>query len=169
MQANSVLDFTMKDISGADVSLKSFEGRVLIIINVASKCGLTPQYKGLQALYDRFKEKGFEILAFPANDFLGQEPGSNQQIQQFCTENYAVTFPLFSKISVKGKDIHPLYDYLTRADTNPKFFGKIGWNFAKFLVDRKGNVMARFEPKTDPLSPKIIEAVEAALAEHALA
>jgi glutathione peroxidase len=163
MQTTSVLDFTMKDIAGADVPLKTFEGRVLLIVNVASKCGLTPQYKGLQALYERYKEKGFEILAFPANDFLRQEPGSDKEIQEFCTTNYAVTFRLFSKIAVKGKDIHPLYEYLTRPDTNPKFFGKIGWNFAKFLIDRKGNVVARFEPKTDPLSPKIAEAVEAAL------
>jgi glutathione peroxidase len=164
MQETSVLDFTMKDIAGGDVSLRSFEGRVLMIVNVASRCGLTPQYEELQALYDRYREKGFEILAFPANDFLRQEPGSDQQIREFCTSKFAVTFPLFSKISVKGRDIHPLYDYLTRPDTNPRFAGKIGWNFAKFLVDRKGAVCARFEPKTEPLSPRIIEAVEAALA-----
>ena len=163
MQVTSVLDFTMKDIAGSDVPLRRFEGRALLIVNVASKCGLTPQYKGLQSLYERCREKGFEILAFPANDFLGQEPGSDKEIQEFCTVNYSVAFPLFSKISVKGKDIHPLYEYLTRAETNPKFAGKIGWNFAKFLIDRKGNVTARFEPKMDPLAPKIIEAVEAAL------
>jgi glutathione peroxidase len=163
MQVTSVLDFSMKDIAGGYVPLRTFEGHVLLIVNVASKCGLTPQYKGLQSLYDRYREKGFEILAFPANDFLGQEPGSDKEIQEFCTVNYSVTFPLFSKISVKGKDIHPLFEYLTRAETNPKFSGKIGWNFAKFLIDRKENVIARFEPKMDPLSPKIIEAVEAAL------
>ena len=155
----------MKDIAGTDVSLRSFEGKVLLLVNVASKCGLTPQYEGLQALYDRYKEKGLEILGFPANDFLRQEPGSDKEIQQFCTTKYSVTFPLFSKIAVKGKGIHPLYEYLTRPQTNPKFAGKIGWNFAKFLLDRKGNVIGRFEPKTDPLAPEIIAAVEAALAQ----
>jgi glutathione peroxidase len=163
MPTASILDFTMKNIAGQDVPLRTFEGRVLMLVNVASKCGLTPQYEGLQELYDRYQPKGFEILGFPANNFLGQEPGSDQQIQEFCSRTYSVTFPLFSKISVKGKDIHPLYEFLTRPATNPGFDGKIGWNFAKFLVDRTGKVIARFEPKTAPLSPEVIDAVERAV------
>ena len=164
MQQKTLLDFTMRDIAGSEVPLRKFEGRVLLVVNVASKCGLTPQYNGLQELYDRYKDRGFEILGFPANDFMWQEPGSDSEIQQFCTTKYSVTFPLFSKISVKGKGIHPLYEFLTRPETNPKFHGKIGWNFAKFLLDRKGNVVARFEPKTEPLAPDVTEAVEHALA-----
>jgi glutathione peroxidase len=163
MPTTSILDFTMKDITGSDIALRKFEGRVLMVVNVASKCGLTPQYKGIQELYDRYKVKGFEILGFPANDFMWQEPGTDSQIQQFCTEKYSVSFPMFSKISVKGKSIHPLYEFLTSPEANPKFPGKIGWNFAKFLVDRKGDVVARFEPKTEPLAPEVIEAVEKAL------
>ena len=154
----------MKDIIGNRVPLRTFEGRVLLVVNVASKCGFTPQYKGLQELYEKYKDKGFEVLGFPANNFMWQEPGTDTQIREFCTENYAVTFSMFSKISVKGKDIHPLYDFLTAPATNPKFAGKIGWNFAKFLTDRKGNVIARFAPKTEPMSAEVIEAVEAALA-----
>ena len=160
---SSLLNFTIKDIIGIDVPLRKFEGRVLLLVNVASKCGLTPQYKGLQELYEKYKDKGFEILAFPANNFLWQEPGTDSQIREFCTTNYSITFPIFSRISVKGKDIHPLYEFLTAAATNPKFAGKIGWNFAKFLTDRAGNVIARFEPKKEPMSPEIIKAVEAAL------
>ena len=163
MQPSSILDFAMKDITGAEVPLRKFEGRVLMVVNVASKCGFTPQYKGLQELYDRYRDKGLEILGFPANNFRWQEPGSDSEIKQFCTAQYSVTFPLFSKISVKGRDMHPLYDFLTRPATNPKFHGKVGWNFAKFLTDRKGNVIARFEPKTEPLAPEVIEAVEKAL------
>ena len=162
MQATTVLDFQMKDIAGTEVPLRSFEGKVLLVVNVASKCGLTPQYEGLQALYDRYKEKGFEILAFPANDFLWQEPGSDTEIKEFCKTFYSVTFPLFSKISVRGKGIHPLYDYLTNPETST-FPGKIGWNFAKFLLNRKGNIIGRFDPKTEPLSPEVTVAVEAAL------
>ncbi len=153
----------MKDIAGTEVPLRKFDGRVLLLVNVASKCGLTPQYKGLQELYEKYKDKGFEILGFPANNFLWQEPGTDSQIQEFCTSNYAVTFPIFSKISVKGKDIHPLYDFLTAPATNPKFAGKIGWNFAKFFTDRTGKVIARFEPRKEPMSPEIVQAVEAAL------
>ena len=153
----------MKDITGTDVPLRKFEGRVLLVVNVASKCGFTPQYKGLQELYEKYKDKGFEILGFPANNFMWQEPGTDTQIREFCTKNYGVTFPIFSKISVKGKDIHPLYDFLTAPATNPEFAGKIGWNFAKFLTDRTGNVIARFEPKKEPMSAEVIEAVERAL------
>jgi len=164
MEPGSLLDFTMKDIKGQDVPLAAFRGRVLLVVNVASKCGLTPQYKGLQELYDRYREKGLEILAFPANNFLWQEPGTDSEIQQFCSTTYSVTFRLFSKISVKGKDIHPLYQFLTRPETNPGFHGKIGWNFAKFLADREGTVIGRFEPKVEPTSPEVISALEKALA-----
>jgi glutathione peroxidase len=163
MQTRTIFDFTMKDISGSEVPLRSFEGRAFLVVNVASKCGFTPQYKGLQELYDRYREKGFEILGFPANNFLWQEPGSDADIRQFCSTKYSVTFPMFSKISVKGRDIHPLYEFLTSPETDPKFQGAIGWNFAKFLLDRKGNVVARFEPKTEPLAPEVVQAVENAL------
>ena len=155
--------FVAKDISGKERSLSEFAGRALLIVNVASKCGFTPQYKGLQSLYERYRERGFEILAFPANDFLGQDPGTDADIKSFCSLTYGVTFPLFSKISVKGKGIHPLYAFLTGKETNPKFEGKIRWNFSKFLVDRAGNVVDRFDSKEDPMGDRIPRAVEAAL------
>ena len=163
MSKESILDFSMKDINGVETPIRKFEGKVLLVVNVASKCGFTPQYKNLQTLYERFKDKGLEILAFPANNFLWQEPGSDKEISEFCSANYGVTFPLFAKISVKGKDIHPMYAFLTAPATNPKFPGKIGWNFAKFLVDRAGEVIARFEPKVDPLDQQVTSAIEAAL------
>lgn len=153
----------MKDITGREIPLRSFRGHVLLVVNVASKCGLTPQYRGLQDLYERYRDKGLEILAFPANNFLRQEPGSDAQIQQFCAGTYSVTFPVFSKISVRGRDIHPLYKFLTRPETNPDFSGKIGWNFAKFLLDRGGKVVGRFEPRAEPMSPAVVGAVERAL------
>jgi glutathione peroxidase len=163
MQTASFLDVLVKDISGSEVSLRTFEGQVLLVVNVASRCGFTPQYAGLQTLYDRYRDRGFQVLAFPANDFLRQEPGSDSEIRQFCKTKYSVSFPLFSRISVRGKSIHPLYEYLTGPDTTPKFSGKIRWNFSKFLLDRRGTVVARFEPKTEPMSPEIIDAVESAL------
>jgi glutathione peroxidase len=163
MQAKSILDFSMNDIKGAAVPLRRYEGKVLLVVNVASKCGLTPQYEGLQKLYERYKDKGLEILAFPANNFLWQEPGSDEKIQEFCSMNYGVNFPLFSKISVKGRDMHPLYGFLTGKDTNPLFAGGIGWNFAKFLVDRTGRVIARFDPRIEPLAPLVTTAIENAL------
>jgi glutathione peroxidase len=164
MQPQSILDFQVTDITGAEVPLRRFEGKVLMIVNVASKCGFTPQYRGLQELYETYREKGFEILGFPANNFMWQEPGTDAEIKEFCDSQYSVTFSLFSKISVKGKDIHPLYEFLTRPASNPSFHGKIGWNFAKFLTDRTGTVIARFEPKTEPLSSEVVLAVEKALA-----
>jgi glutathione peroxidase len=163
MQTTTVFDFTVTDISGSEVSLRKFDGQVLLVVNVASKCGFTPQYKDLQKLYDLYKDRGFQVLGFPANDFLRQEPGSDSEIKKFCETEYSVSFPMFSRISVRGKGIHPLYAYLTSPDTNPKFAGKIGWNFAKFLLDRTGNVTARFEPKTKPLAPEVVQAVERAL------
>ena len=160
----SVLDFHVKDIDGKDVDLAKYKGKVFLIVNTASQCGLTPQYKDLEAIYEKYKDKGFEILAFPANEFGKQEPGSNEEIKEFCSTKYKVSFPLFSKIVVKGKGIDPLYDYLTSNETNPKFAGEIPWNFTKFLVDRKGEVIARFKPNK-PLSKKIETAIEKALAE----
>jgi len=164
MSNESILDFSMKDINGVETPIRKFEGKVLLVVNVASKCGFTPQYKSLQTLYELYKDKGLEILGFPANDFLRQEPGSDAEIREFCSTKYSVTFPLFAKISVKGKDIHPLYKFLTAPATNPKFPGKIGWNFAKFLVDRTGSVIGRFEPKVDPLDAQVKSAIEGALA-----
>ena len=161
----SVLDFHMKDIDGKDVDLAKYQGKVLLIVNTASQCGLTPQYKNLEAIYEKYKDQGLEILAFPANEFGSQEPGDNAQIKEFCSTKYKVSFPLFSKIVVDGANKHPLYQYLTSESTNPKFAGKIGWNFTKFLVNRKGEVIQRFEPKESPSSEKVIGAVETALAE----
>ena len=161
----SVLDFTAKDINGTDVALSKYQGKVLLIVNTASQCGLTPQYKGLEAAYEKYKDQGFTVLGFPANEFGKQEPGTNDEIKEFCSTKYNVTFPMFSKIVVKGEGIHPLYNYLTSESTNPKFAGKIGWNFAKFLVNRKGEVVARFEPKVAPDSPEVTSAIEKALAE----
>jgi glutathione peroxidase len=161
----SVLDFHMKDIDGKDVDLAKYKGKVFMVVNTASQCGLTPQYKELEAIYEKYKEKGFEILAFPANEFGAQEPGTNEEIKEFCSSKYKVSFPLFSKIVVKGKGIDPLYDYLTSKETNPKFAGAIGWNFAKFLVNRKGEVIARFKPTEKPSSKDVEKAIEEALEE----
>jgi len=159
----SVLDFTMKSIDGRDVPLKTYAGKVIMIVNVASKCGLTPQYEGLEKLYKTYGDRGFVILGFPANNFLGQEPGTNEEIKNFCTLNYGVTFPMFSKISVKGKDQHALYAFLTNKNTDPDFSGAIQWNFTKFLIDRSGKIVNRFEPKTVPEDPGVVKAIEQAL------
>jgi glutathione peroxidase len=161
----SVLDHKVKDIDGKEVDLSKFKGEVLLIVNVASKCGNTKQYKPLEEVYEKYKSKGFSVLAFPANEFGQQEPGTNEEIKEFCTSNYNVTFPVFSKIVVRGQGIDPVYKFLTSKDTDPHFAGDIGWNFAKFLVNRKGEVIARFEPKTGPDSPEITSAIEKALEE----
>jgi glutathione peroxidase-family protein len=157
------LSFIVKNIDGEEVDLSEYQGKVVMIVNVASKCGLTPQYEELQALYDRYKEKGFVILGFPANNFMGQEPGSNEEIKFFCETEYNVTFDMFSKISVKGDDIAPLYAYLTEEETNEEFAGEIEWNFAKFLLDRQGNVIARFNSRTKPKDAEVVRAIETAL------
>jgi glutathione peroxidase len=159
----SVLDFTLKSIDGQDVNLAQFKGKVLLLVNTASQCGYTPQYKGLEETYEKYKGQGFEVLAFPANEFGNQEPGTNEEIKQFCTQRYHTTFPVFSKIVVKGPGIHPLYAFLTGTPTDPKFAGDIPWNFTKFLVDRQGNIVARFEPKDTPESPRVSQAIEQAL------
>lgn len=161
----SILDFTMKDIDGKDVPLAKFQGKVLLIVNTASQCGYTPQYRGLEEIYQKYKAQGFEILAFPANEFGAQEPGTDDQIKQFCSSNYKVSFPLFSKIVVKGKGIHPLYQFLTSEATDPKNAGQIPWNFAKFLVNRKGEVVSRYQPDVKPESSELTGAIEKALAE----
>jgi glutathione peroxidase len=161
--AQSPLDYTVKDIAGQDVELKRYMGQVVMIVNTASRCGFTPQYEGLQKLYETYKDQGFVILAFPSNDFMGQEPGTNAEIREFCTANYGVTFPLFAKVSVKGEDACPVYVFLTGEDTNPGFAGKITWNFNKFLVGRDGKVIARFDTRTAPLDREVTAAVEAAL------
>ena len=157
MENKSVYSFTMKTIQGETKPLADYKGKGLLIVNTASKCGFTPQYKSLEALYERYKDKGFEILAFPANNFMGQEPGTDDQIQQFCSLKFHTTFPLFSKISVKGRDMDPLYKYLT---TESGFNGDISWNFNKFLIDSDGKVVARFGSPTDPLSDKVTKELE---------
>lgn len=153
--------FRLPDIDGHPVELKTFKGKVLLIVNTASMCGNTPQYAGLQEMYERYRERGFEVLAFPANDFGQQEPGSNQEIKGFCYTKYSVSFPLFSKISVVGKEKHPLYRYLTEQSAFP---GRVTWNFQKYLVDRSGHVIGKYDPGLDPLSPAILADVERALA-----
>ena len=164
-KAASVLDFTVHDIDGEPVTLSKYKGEVLLIVNTASQCGYTPQYKNLEAVYEKFKGRGFEVLAFPANEFGHQEPGSNAEIKQFCSGKYSVTFPLFAKIVVKGEGIDPVYRFLTSKETDPKFAGDIPWNFSKFLVNRKGEVIARFAPGDKPDSEKVSKAIETALAE----
>lgn len=155
-----VYSFTLNDIDGSPLSLSTFQGKVLLLVNTASFCGNTPQYEGLQTLYEQYRNQGLEILAFPANNFGQQEPGSDEEIKSFCYTKYALEFPLFSKISVKGEDIHALYRYLT---TQSPFPGDIEWNFQKFLVDRHGQVIARYRPGLKPLSPQIVQDVERAL------
>ena len=157
------LDFKAKTIDGKDVNLSKYKGQVVLIVNTASKCGYTPQYATLEKLYEQYKAQGLRVLAFPANDFGAQEPGADTEIKQFCTLNYKTSFDLFSKISTKEPNQFPLYKYLTSTDTNRKFAGPIEWNFTKFLVDRKGNVVARFKSSVDPMSPEFTAAVEAAL------
>lgn len=162
---SSVLSFQVKDIDGKTVDLAKYKGEVLLIVNTASQCGNTHQYKGMEEIYQKYKAQGFEVLAFPANEFGNQEPGSNEEIKEFCSSNYKVSFPLFSKIVAKGPGIHPLYQFLTDKETDPKFAGPIGWNFAKFLVNRKGEVIARFESKVTPESEDVTKEIEKALAE----
>ncbi len=160
-QTSSVYDFTLNDIDGKPLPLSSFRGKVLLLVNTASLCGNTPQYSELETMYERYQARGLEILAFPANNFGRQEPGTNEEIKSFCYTKYSLTFPLFSKISVKGDDKHPLYQYLTERSPFP---GEVEWNFQKYLVDRKGNVIARFHHRTKPLSDEIVRDVESALA-----
>jgi len=159
----NIYPFKAQDISGKEVSLGEFQGKVLLIVNVASKCGFTGQYAGLEKLYQTYRQRGLEILGFPANDFLWQEPGTNEEIQQFCTRTYGVTFRMFAKIVVKGEGQHPLYRFLTDKETNPEFGGGISWNFNKFLIGRDGRILARFGSRTKPDDADLIKALEAAL------
>lgn len=158
-QQKSFYDFTVKTIDGKDLSLSTFKGKKVLVVNVASKCGFTPQYAKLQELYTKYGNDNFVIIGFPANNFLHQEPGSNEEIKQFCTLNYGVTFPMMAKISVKGKDIAPLYKWLTRKSENGVEDASVSWNFQKFLIDENGNWIASFSPNIDPLSEKIISKI----------
>lgn len=158
-------DFKVQDIDGEIVSLGRYKGQVLLIVNVASRCGLTKQYAGLQHLYEKYGAQGFSVLGFPSNDFMGQEPGTESEIKAFCTTTFGVRFPLFSKIRVQGDDMHPLYAFLTSKERNPGFGGKITWNFNKFLIGRDGRVLARFDSRVEPENDQLIQAVEKALTE----
>jgi len=162
-QSHSIYDFTMKSIDGQPVSLKDYNGKVVMLVNVASKCGFTPQYTALEALYEKYKDRGFVIIGVPANNFGQQEPGTNDEIKKFCSNKYNVTFPMMSKVSVLGEDETPLYRFLTDKSTNPQVGGDIKWNFTKFLFDRNGKPLARFEPAVKPDSPEVESAVESAL------
>ena len=162
-RATSIYDFTMKSIDGQPVSLKTYSGKVVLLVNVASKCGFTPQYAGLEALYEKYKDRGLVIVGIPANNFAAQEPGMNEEIKKFCSNKYNVTFPMMAKVSVLGDDKTPLYVFLTDKNANPKVGGDIKWNFTKFLFDRDGNPVARFEPAVTPDSPEVQAAVASAL------
>jgi len=157
--AESVYEFTLPSIDGEPTSLANYKGKVILLVNVASRCGFTPQYSALESIYEKYKDQGFVILGFPANNFGGQEPGTNAEIKNFCSTKYNVSFPMFAKVSVKGDDCTPLYQYLTRT-ANPSLTGDIKWNFTKFLVDRNGNVVARFESPVKPDSPEVTAAIE---------
>ena len=162
LSAGSIHEIAVKDIEGKEKTLESYKGKVLLVVNVASKCGLTPQYKALEAIHQQYKDKGFTVLAFPCNQFGGQEPGSNDEIKQFCSSKYNVTFPLFDKIDVNGDNRHPLYVSLAGKDS--PYPGDIKWNFGKFLVGKDGKILKRFEPRTAPDAPEVKQAIEEALA-----
>ena len=157
-------DFALETIDGKRLDLSQFAGQVLLVVNVASKCGLTPHYKGLQDLYEQNKSRGFAVLGFPCNQFGGQEPGTNADVQSFCSTTYGVSFPMFAKLEVNGADRAPLYAWLTSAKSEPDGPGDIAWNFTKFVVGRDGAVVARFNPRVEPGDPELRRAIEAALA-----
>ena len=161
--ADSIYAFGLKTIDGKDMPLSAYQGKVVLLVNTASQCGFTPQYTGLESLYKKYKDQGLVVLGVPANNFGAQEPGTNEEIKTFCSRNYNVTFPMMSKVSVKGDDTTPLYQFLT--DKNSKTGGDIKWNFTKFLVDKKGNVINRFESAVTPESADLVKAVESALAQ----
>lgn len=163
-KVSNALNFKMKSLEGKPVSLNKYQGKVVLIVNVASECGLTPQYEQLQALHDKYGSKGLAILGFPCNQFGKQEPGAALEIREFCTENYGVKFDLFEKVDVNGDGACPLYKYLTALELKPKGSGKVSWNFEKFLVSRDGDVVARFEPRTKPNAADVTELIERELA-----
>ena len=160
----TIYDFTLNSIDGQPTPLASYKGKVVLLVNVASRCGYTPQYAALEALYEKYKDRGFVIVGVPANNFGAQEPGTNAEIKTFCSSKYHVTFPMMAKVSVKGDDITPLYQFLTDKAANPKTGGEIGWNFTKFLVNSDGKVVDRFDSAVEPDSPQISAAIEKALA-----
>jgi glutathione peroxidase len=160
----TVYDFTLNSIDGQPTSLSTFKGKVVLLVNVASRCGYTPQYTALEAVYEKYKDRGLVIVGVPANNFGGQEPGTNQEIKTFCAAKYNVTFPMMAKVSVKGKDIAPLYQFLTDKNANPQTGGEIGWNFTKFLIGPDGQVIARFDSAVTPDSKEVTSAIEKALA-----
>jgi len=160
--SDNVYNFELSAIDGKNLTLEEFKGDVLLIVNTASKCGFTPQYKELQALHDNYSDQGFKVLGFPAGNFGGQELDSDDEILEFCEVNYGVNFPLFSKTEVKGDEIHPLFEYLTTQE-NPDFTGDISWNFEKFLIDRDGNLIRRFKSRTTPESAELVDAVKASI------
>jgi len=163
VEMKTLYEIEAQAINGKTVQLSQYRGKVLLIVNTASKCGFTKQYEGLQKLYAQFKDQGLVVLGFPSNDFLRQEPGSNDAIKTFCQINYGVDFPMFAKIKVKGKEQHPLYVWLTSKKSDPDFSGKISWNFNKFLISRAGNVIARFGSRVEPQDEKLVAALKAAL------
>jgi glutathione peroxidase len=158
LAASNIHEFTLNSIDGKPSPLSAYDGKVVLLVNVASRCGYTPQYAGLEALYEKYKDEGFVILGFPANNFGAQEPGTNEEIKSFCSTKYNVSFPMYSKVSVKGADTTPLYKFLTETKG-----GDVKWNFTKFLADKHGNIIGRFEPAVTPDSPELVSAVEAAL------
>ena len=161
--ASGVYQFTLNSIDGRPAPLAHYAGKVLLLVNVASKCGYTPQYKELEQLYEKYKETGLVVIGFPANNFGGEEPGKDEEIKDFCSRTYNVTFPMYSKVSVKGDNTTPLYQFLTDTAANPTTGGEIKWNFTKFLVGRNGRVIARFEPMVKPDEAQVISAIEKAL------
>ncbi|NOQ25892.1 MAG: redoxin domain-containing protein [Bacteroidales bacterium] len=159
-QAKSFYDFKVKNIDGDDFDLSSLKGKKVLVVNTASKCGFTPQYEDLQKLYDKYSSRGFVVIGFPANNFMKQEPGSEAEIKQFCTSNYSVTFPMMSKISVKGNDIHPLYEWLTKKEMNGKMDSKVKWNFQKYMIDENGKLVDVAFSKTNPMDDQIVNWIE---------
>ena len=160
----SIYDFTMNSIDGESTSLSKYRGKVVLVVNVASRCGFTPQYSALEKVYEKYKDRGFVIVGFPANNFGGQEPGTNQEIKTFCSTKYNVTFPMMAKVSVKGDDKTPLYQFLTDKSANPQTGGEIQWNFTKFLIGPDGRPVGRFEPNVTPDDPQVTAAIEGELA-----
>lgn len=160
LENKSFHDFTMKDIDGNEIELSQFAGKKVLVVNTASKCGFTPQYEGLQEIYEKYGSENFTVIGFPANNFKNQEPGSNEEIKQFCSKNYGVTFPMMEKISVKGEDQHPLYQWLTQKKYNGKMDSKVKWNFQKYLIDEEGQLVDVFFSRTKPNAQKIVNWIE---------